>query len=123
IDPAANPSVLAGLNGSATSRQLIVHNLASVVNVLEYCKIHQAAFILLSTSRVYSIGALASLPLKSEHASFTLDCSKTLPRGVSASGINIDFSTEAPISLYGSTKLAAETLALEFGMAFGFPVW
>jgi CDP-paratose 2-epimerase len=123
IDAAANPSVLAGLNGSGTSRQLIEHNLASVVNVLEYCKSHQAGFMLLSTSRVYSIGALASLPLKSEHEAFSLDCSKTLPPGVSSSGINTDFSTEPPISLYGSTKLAAEKLALEFGLAFGFPVW
>ncbi len=35
----------------------------------------------------------------------------------------MDFSTRAPISLYGSTKLAAETLALEYGAAFDFPVW
>jgi len=32
-------------------------------------------------------------------------------------------STQAPISLYGSTKLACEVLALECGEAFGFPVW
>src|SRR5437867_3255717 len=47
IDAAANPSVLAGLNGSGTSRQLFEHNLASVVNVLEYCKIHGAGLFLL----------------------------------------------------------------------------
>ncbi len=35
----------------------------------------------------------------------------------------MDFSTRAPISLYGSTKLAAEALALEYGDAFDFPVW
>ena len=29
----------------------------------------------------------------------------------------------APVSLYGSTKLACETVALEYGEAFGFPVW
>lgn len=27
------------------------------------------------------------------------------------------------MSLYGSTKLASELLALEYGQAFGFPVW
>ncbi len=33
------------------------------------------------------------------------------------------FSTHAPISLYGSTKLASEAVALEYGNAFDFPVW
>jgi CDP-paratose 2-epimerase len=123
IDAAANPSVLAGLNGSGTSRQLLEHNLASTLNVLEYCKTHRAGFVLLSTSRVYSITALAGLPLKAEDEAFRLNSSSELPRGVSACGIDSDFSTEAPISLYGSTKLSSETLALEYGFAFGFPVW
>jgi CDP-paratose 2-epimerase len=123
IDAAANPSVLAGLNGAGTSRQLFEHNLGSLVNVLEYCKAGSAGLLLLSSSRVYSIKALAGLPLKVEDQAFCLDCSKALPRGVSASGIETDFSTEPPISLYGSTKLASETLALEYGSAFGFPVW
>src|SRR5262249_40175727 len=123
IDAAANPSVLAGVNGSGTSRQLLEHNLVSTVNILEYCKSHRAGFILLSTSRVYSIPALVALPLKTKDEAFTLDCSKALPRGVSSRGINTDFSTDSPISLYGSSKLAAETLALEYGLAFGFPVW
>jgi len=123
VDAAANPSVLAGMNGSGTSRQLLEHNLAGVVNVLEYCKVHRAGFILLSTSRVYSIRALERLPLCVQDGAFRLDCSNVLPRGVSAAGINVDFSTEPPVSLYGSTKLCAEALALEYGFAFGLPVW
>src|SRR5262245_3433599 len=123
IDAAANPSVLAGVNESTTSRQLLEHNLAGMVNVLEYCKTQQAGFVLLSTSRVYSINALMSLPLKVEDNAFRLDHEKVMPRGVSAAGIDPDFSTEPPLSLYGSTKLASETLALEYGHAFGFPVW
>ncbi len=31
--------------------------------------------------------------------------------------------TTPPVSLYGSTKLASEYLALEYGETFGFPVW
>ncbi|HEV2201373.1 MAG TPA: NAD-dependent epimerase/dehydratase family protein [Bryobacteraceae bacterium] len=123
IDAAASPSVLAGVEGAGTSRQLFEHNLASLVNVLEYSKTHGAGLMLLSTSRVYSIAALASLPLETEDHAFRLDDSKVLPHGVSACGIDPDFSTEPPISLYGSTKLASEKLALEYGMAFGFPVW
>ncbi len=61
IDAAANPSVLAGVDGRSTSRQIVEHNLGGTVNLLEYCKRHRAGFILLSTSRVYSITALAGL--------------------------------------------------------------
>ena len=121
IDAAANPSVLAGLQGG--SRQLVEHNLASVVNMLEYCKRHKAGLVLISTSRVYSIAGLRDLPLKVCGDAFRLDDAKPLPAGVTGQGIGPAFSTDAPISLYGSTKLAAEALALEYGEAFGFPVW
>ena len=53
IDAAANPSVLAGVDGKTSSRQLIEHNLDGTINLLEFCKSHKAAFVLLSTSRVY----------------------------------------------------------------------
>ncbi len=123
IDAAANPSVLAGVKGQGTTRQLFEHNLASLVNILEYCKIHQAGLLLLSSSRVYSIGTLVSLPLKIQNQAFVLDTGQALPAGASACGIAANFSTQAPISLYGSTKLACEIVALEYGLAFDFPVW
>src|ERR1700736_6971952 len=59
LDAAANPSVLAGTAPGGSSLSLMQHNLLGTVNVLEYCKAHRAAFILLSTSRVYSINPLA----------------------------------------------------------------
>ena len=123
IDAAANPSVLAGLQKGFSSRQLIEHNLGSVVNVIEYCKAHKAGLLLMSTSRVYSIRALTSLSLRAEDGAFCLDETFSLPAGISTKGVGVDFSTSAPISLYGGTKLAAETIALEYGDAFGFPVW
>jgi CDP-paratose 2-epimerase len=123
IDAAANPSVLAGVQGNGSSRQLFEHNLASLVNVLEYSKRHGAGLILLSSSRVYSIPALAALPLQVCGNAYRLDASAPLPPGVSERGIGAEFSTAPPISLYGSTKLACEILALEYGQAFGFPVW
>jgi len=123
IDAAASPSVLAGVQGPLSSRQLFEHNLSSLVNVLEYCKRHHAGFILLSSSRVYSIHALRSLPLEAGGNAFALDASRPLPAGVSLRGIGVGFSTAGPVSLYGSTKLASETIALEYGEAFGFPVW
>lgn len=123
IDAAANPSVLAGVDGKTSSRQILDHNLASTINVLELCKRHKAGFILLSTSRVYSIPALARLPMSEKNGAFALDSGKPLPQGVSAQGVAADFSTRPPLSLYGASKLASETLALEYGEAFGLPVW
>jgi CDP-paratose 2-epimerase len=123
IDAAANPSVLAGVGGGGTSRQLFEHNLGSLIHVLEYCKRCGAGLTILSSSRVYSIPALAGLPLRDTGEAFELDERCPLPPGVSARGIDTAFSTEAPVSLYGSTKLASEIVALEYGAAFDFPVW
>lgn len=123
IDAAANPSVLAGIQGTFSSRQLFEHNLGSLINVLEYCKAHKAGLVLLSTSRVYSIHALTALPLLADGNAFRLDESAPLPPGVSQRGIGLGFSTSPPISLYGSTKLACETIALEYGQAFELSIW
>lgn len=123
IDAAANPSVLAGMDGKTSSRQMLDHNLLSTVNVLELCKRHKAGFILLSTSRVYSIPALAGLPMLEKDGAFALDFNKPLPGGVSAQGVSEEFSTMPPLSLYGASKLASELVALEYGEAFGLPVW
>src|ERR1041385_7732181 len=70
LDAAANPSVLAGVDGKTSSRQLIEHNLGGTVNLLEFCKQHKAGFILLSTSRVYSIAPLAALNVIAEDNAF-----------------------------------------------------
>jgi CDP-paratose 2-epimerase len=123
IEAAAQPSVLAGVQGGCSSRRLFEHNLVGLGNVLELCKATRAGLVLLSSSRVYSIPALQSLPLRDVGNALQLDVSQPLPRGVSAKGIGCAFSTNPPLSLYGSTKLAAEALALEWGAAFGFPVW
>ncbi|MBI5426158.1 MAG: NAD-dependent epimerase/dehydratase family protein [Opitutae bacterium] len=123
IDAAANPSVLAGVDGKTSSRELVDHNLTGTINVLEYCKRHRAGFILLSTSRVYSIAPLASLAVAVERDAFVPDVSRPLPPQLSAAGLNEEFSTGAPISLYGATKLASEAMALEYGETFGFPVF
>jgi len=123
LDAAANPSVLAGVDGLTNSRQLIEHNLFGTVNLLEYCRATRAGFILLSTSRVYSITALAGLPMKADSRAFRLDTTSPLPQGISPAGVSEHCSTAPPVSLYGSTKLASECLALEYGATFDLPVW
>jgi CDP-paratose 2-epimerase len=98
-------------------------NLTGTVNLLELAKRSRAGFILLSTSRVYSIKDLLSLKLDVKDNAFTLAKTQNLPTGVTAIGVSEDFATTAPISLYGATKLASELLALEYGLSFDFPVW
>jgi CDP-paratose 2-epimerase len=124
VDAAANPSVLAGIDGKTSSRELVDHNLTGTINVLEYCKVHKAGFILLSTSRVYSIAPLAALPVEPVNDAFHLtpQASRLTP-GLSPAGLSESFATAAPISLYGATKLASEAMALEYGETFGFPVF
>ncbi len=124
IDAAANPSVLAGVDGRTSSRQLVEHNLGGTVNMLELCKQHRAGFTLLSTSRVYAIAPLAALPVEAHDNAFRLPASAVgLPAGVSAAGVDETFSTQASVSLYGATKLASEALALEYGATFDLPVF
>lgn len=122
IDAAANPSVLAGIDGTTSSRQLIEHNLYGTVNLLELAKRHRAGFILLSTSRVYSARSLADIPVVVKDDRFEPDHRSVLPHGVSLRGITENFPTTPPLSLYGSSKLASECVALEYGETFEFPV-
>ena len=123
IDAAANPSVLAGVDGRTSSRQLIEHNLGGTVNMLEYCKQHRAGFILLSTSRVYAIAPLAALAVEAVDGAFRPARGAALPPGLTAAGLDETFATLAPVSLYGATKLASEALALEYGETFQLPVF
>ena len=122
IDCAANPSVLAGMDKHSTSRQLMEHNLWGTINLLEYCKKHKAGLILLSTSRVYSAEKLARLPVENNGGKFLMkENYKSL--GVTHLGINEEFPTSSPVSLYGASKLASETLIQEYGKCFDFPIW
>ena len=123
VDAAAQPSVLAGRDGKTSTRQLLEHNLLGTINLLEYCRASRAGFVLLSTSRVYSIPALTQLPLRAESSAYTLDRGQPWPAAVSLAGVEEGFSTEAPISLYGATKLASERLAQEYAAGFQVPVW
>jgi len=123
IDAAANPSVLAGVEGPTSSRQLIEHNLIGTLNIIEYCKRHRAGLIVISTSRVYSIKELAKVKLEVADEAFVLQADPSLPEGLMTKGGSERFSTAPPLSLYGSTKLASEVIALEYGETFDFPVW
>jgi CDP-paratose 2-epimerase len=123
IDAAANPSVLAGVDGKSSPRQLYEHNLGGTLNILEYCRNTKAGLFLLSSSRVYSVRDLAALPMQARDNAFHLDSGKTDVAGVGELGITEQFPVRQPISLYGATKLSSEIMALEYGASFQFPVW
>lgn len=123
VDAAANPSVLAGTDGTTSSRQLMEHNLLGTINMLELCKRYRAGVVLLSTSRVYSIEPLAALRVQATDGAYQPAEPGSWPAGFSVEGVSESFPTSAPISLYGASKLASESLALEYGATFEFPVW
>ena len=127
IDCAANPSVLAGLSPQSSSLELVDHNLGGTIHLLEYCKRHRAGLVLVSTSRIYSAGRLSAIPHRVRDSKIDVDWSQVMSdgqfTGLTEAGIGESFSVEPPLSLYGTTKLASEWLAMEYANAFGFPVW
>jgi CDP-paratose 2-epimerase len=120
LDCAAIPTVLAGLTGGTS--QLVANNLTGTLHLLEKCRRDQTGLIILSSSRVYSIPALGAIPLRRTADRFEIDALLPFPNGLSAQGVGESFSTEAPVSLYGGTKLASERMALEYGYAFNLPI-
>jgi CDP-paratose 2-epimerase len=123
IDAAANPSVLAGVSGVMSSRQLMEHNLIGTIHLLEYCKRHGAGLVMLGTSRVYSAARLSILPVEVKGQAFVPRFAEIREPEISPAGLTEDFSTQPPLSLYGSAKLASELLILEYGLAFDLPVY
>lgn len=129
IEAAANPSVLAGVDGKTSSRQLIEHNLIGTINMLELLKQWRCGFTILSTSRVYSIRALAAIPVETQGDRFVpipnesrITNHESLVPSFSENGITEAFSTEPPLSLYGSSKRVSELLACEYAESFDLPV-
>ncbi len=111
IDCAAEPSVQAGAAGSP--RYVLNTNLAGTINCLEAARLRDAAFVFLSTSRVYPIVALNELPFHEEAERFCWDAKPDLP-GFSPAGIAEQFPLEGPRSFYGASKLACELLLQEY---------
>ncbi|WP_221394445.1 NAD-dependent epimerase/dehydratase family protein [Dyadobacter sp. NIV53] len=111
IEASAEPSVLAGLDG--TPDYLINTNLFGTVNCLNFALKHKAAFIFLSTSRVYPIKTIETLNFVEEETRFSLSDEQSVP-GVSSKGIAEDFPLTGARSLYGTTKLASELIIQEY---------
>lgn len=113
VDCSAEPSVHAGSQGSP---DYVVHtNLMGTYHMLEWARKKQAAFILLSTSRVYPIEKLNALPFSETETRYAWSSnSGTDIAGYSPKGIQENFSLEGPRSLYGTSKLCSELLLQEY---------
>jgi nucleoside-diphosphate-sugar epimerase len=80
-----------------------------VHNCLEAARAHGAAFLFLSTSRIYPIGALNDLPFTEAETRFRWDDVPGI-RGFSGRGIAEGFTLEGARSFDGTSKLAGEHL-------------
>lgn len=116
IECSAEPSVLAGLNSSP--QYVLQSNLTGTLNCLEFARKRCGFFLFLSTSKVYSIQPLRSLPLVESDTRFVLQESG-LPLGASPQGISEEFTTQSPRSIYGATKLASELIIQEYAFNYG----
>lgn len=116
IECSAEPSVLAGINSSPA--YMINTNLIGSINCLEYARKKRAAFMFVSTSRVYPIEPLNNLNYVEEKTRFTL-LKEQSTNGASTKGISETFPLDGARSLYGTTKLASELLLQEYIYHYG----
>jgi CDP-paratose 2-epimerase len=117
LDCSAEPSVLAGFS---SPQYVLQTNLVGTINILELARQVNAKLLFLSTSRVYPIAALKSLPLVEQATRLAIAPNQSLP-GVSAQGIAEDFPLSGHRSIYGATKLASELLIEEYRAAYQVP--
>ena len=118
IECSAEPSVHAGQDGSPFA--VVNNNLVGAIHCLEAARSRNAAFLFLSTSRVYPIGPLNDLSWTEAETRFELDDVQTLA-GCSHEGLSEAFPLEGARSFYGTTKLAAELLIDEYVFSYGMP--
>ena len=118
IDCSAEPSVQAGVGGDPLF--VLNTNLVGTINCLEAARRRDAAFLFLSTSRVYPIAPLNGLHYTEQPSRFTWSARQKLT-GCSDQGISEDFPLQGARSLYGASKLAGELLLQEYVYNYGMP--
>jgi CDP-paratose 2-epimerase len=116
IDCSAEPSVRAGLIGSP--RPVLDTNLVGTINCLEAARSREAAFLFLSTSRVYPVAAVNNLPFAETDTRFRWVEAADMP-GFSEYGIAEGFTLEGARSFYGTSKLASELIIHEYVSSYG----
>ena len=120
IEASAEPSVHAGIGGSP--RYVLDTNLVGALNCLEYARERCGGVVFLSSSRVYSLGPLRSLPLAATATRLELREPHAPVAGLSRAGLTEQFACDGPRSYYGASKLAAELLCQEYAAHARLPV-
>lgn len=119
IDCAAEPSVQAGINGSPLP--VIQNNLTGTINCMEAARRNDAAFLFLSTSRVYPMQRLNGLAYREDPTRFAWTGEERIA-GFSSEGVAEDFPLDGARSIYGATKLASELLLQEYVYSYNMPL-
>lgn len=115
LDCAAEPSVEAGQKGSPA--HVVSTNLTGTFHCLEAARERGAAFLLLSTSRVYPVGRINDLPFHDGETRYLWDTAADIP-GFTEHGVAEEFPLEGARSFYGASKLASELLLREYVHAY-----
>jgi len=116
IECSAEPSVMAGIGSSPD--YLMNTNLVGTLNCLELARLHNAASIFLSTSRVYPISYINGLAYEENKDRFDILDNQKI-KGASSKGISEGFPLDKARSLYGTTKLASELVVAEYVDTYG----
>lgn len=116
IDCAAEPSVLAGKDGSPL--YALETNLWGTVNMLELARRTKAAVIFLSSSRVYPVRELNNIKTVETDTRFTIASAQKI-FGISEHGVSEEFPMGKERTLYGATKLSSEMLINEYALLYG----
>lgn len=119
VECSAEPSVLAGLDGSPA--YVLETNLVGTIRCLEAARRQGASLLFLSTSRVYPIDTLSRLPRRETPTRFELEPLTEPMPGYSPEGIAEEFPLDGARSIYGATKLCSELLIAEYVAAYHMP--
>jgi CDP-paratose 2-epimerase len=119
IDCSAEPSVHAGTKGSPS--YVLDTNLTGTVHCLELARQRKAAFLFLSTSRIYPIASINALPFVEEETRFRWTAPDEAIAGFSDRGLAEDYPLHGARSFYGASKLACELLIQEYVESYGMP--
>ena len=92
VECSAEPSVLAGVDGTGLDR-MVGTNLFGAYACLELCRRHDAQLVFLSTSRVYPVDRLRTLPLTEARTRFELDDDRAVPGATGWASRRISRST------------------------------
>src|SRR5262245_61376844 len=114
VECSAEPSVLAGNNGSPD--YVFQTNLVGAYQCLEKARMWNSKFLFLSTSRVYPMARLEAHPWREQETRFVWEDHGTM--GITSRGVAEQVDLTGARSLYGFTKLAAEHLIEEYRAAY-----